>query len=134
MRRTPLARTTPLRPGTKGLKRGGPPRRKTGVKPRNAKRLARLRAVQFAEQAAICRELACAFCGHPPPSVPHHVVRRGMGGTGGTDADTVPCCDDCHREIHQHGDSARPVEHGALSSLIHNLMSLLAERPEEIEP
>lgn len=136
MKRTaPLSRKTPLRPG-KPLQRGGPIQTRTRlergkrVNPINRKRRAKLRAQQFAEQAALCERLPCVFCGHPEPSTPHHVVRRGMGGVKGKDCDTVPACEECHDAIHQHGDSARPVEHGALSTLIHNVLSLLAERPE----
>ena len=132
-----LTRKTPLRPG-KPLQRGGPIQvrtrleRKTKLRQRNPKRLAKLRAQQFAEQADICERLPCAFCGHPEPSTPHHVVRRGMGGVKGKDCDTVPACEECHDAIHQRGDSARPVEHGALSTLLHNVLSLLTgEEPEE---
>ena len=125
-------RRSPLRPGTKLLKRNnrlerGPgPRRKQGLKKVNPKRRAKLRAQQFAEQAALCERLPCAFCGHPEPSTPHHVVRRGMGGVKGKDCDTVPACAECHDAIHQRGDSARLVEHGALSTLLHNVLMLLA--------
>jgi hypothetical protein len=122
---------SPLRPG-KPLQRGGPLQvrtrleRRTPLAKRNAARLAKLRAAQFADQAAVCRELPCAFCGHPPPSTPHHVVRRGAGGG---DEWTVPACTDCHRLIHDKGNSWLPIGHAALASLLHETLSLLVPAP-----
>lgn len=134
MKRTPLARKTPLRPG-KPLKRGKPLRdgtrleREGPLPKRNPKRLAKLRAQQFAEQADICRALVCIFCGGEP-CVPHHTTCRGMGGVKGKDEHTVPACATCHQRIHDNGESALPVGHRDLANLMHLTLSLLAERPE----
>lgn len=134
-----LTRTQPLRPGTKGLKRGGPLQvrtrleRKTRVKPRNAKRLAKLRAQQFAEQSDICRALPCLLCSAPPPSEPHHASARGMGGVKGLDRHVIPLCLVHHRAVETEGPSRHPVSHRMVADLIHNLLTLLlpAAVPEE---
>lgn len=89
MKRTPLYRRTPLRR-------------------RNLKRLARLRAKTFGPQAARCRELPCCVCDRAP-SEPHHVRSRGAGGT---DADCVALCRACHDEVHRIGIDSFGERHG----------------------
>lgn len=89
MKRTPLKRHTPL-------KQVGP------------KRAARARAA-FGKQAALCRTLPCAACGHPAPSEPAHVVSRGAGGKDR--GNVIPLCgsdprtghEGCHQLQHQRG-------------------------------
>lgn len=83
------------------MRRTKPLRRRTRLRPRNAKRLKRLRDVQFGPQAALCRTLRCCICNAPPPSDPHHVKSRGAGGT---DADYVALCRRCHDGLHRHGE------------------------------
>lgn len=128
-RTTALPRGGPIQVRTR-LERGGEPRRKRGVNPRNPKRLAKLRAEQFAEQAEVCRNLPCIFCGMEPPSDPQHTVCRGMGGVKGKDRHTIPACRECHRLIHDKGESALPVGHRTLADLLHLTLRLLAERPD----
>lgn len=131
-----LSRSTPLHPGTKGLKRGGPLQtrtrleRKTKLRQRNPERLARLRSEQFGPQSEVCRNLPCIFCGMSPPSDPQHVVCRGMGGVKGKDHHTVPCCREHHDLIHSQGSSALPVTHEHLAALLHLTLQLLAVRPD----
>ena len=74
-----------------------------------AKRRAQRRAEQFGPQAKLVRGYACCACGAQPPSNPHHVRSRGAGGT---DADAVPLCELCHRDVHAHGASWLELSRG----------------------
>lgn len=84
------------------MKRGGPLKRRTRLKPRNDERLARRRAKEFGPQAELCRSLPCCVpgCRKGPPSDPAHVRSRGAGGD---DSDTVPMCRKHHTEQHATG-------------------------------
>jgi len=46
---------------------------------------------------AYIRLQRCVVCNAPAPSVPHHVISRGAGGS---DRQTVPVCWMCHAKIH----------------------------------
>ena len=85
------------------VKRSGPPKRKTPLRKRNAKRAAARLARNFGPQAAWCRACYCQMCGKPPPCDPHHEPSRSRGGS---DEDTVPLCRACHRRRHQMGARA----------------------------
>lgn len=74
-----------------------------------SKRRAQRRAEQFGPQAEYCRGRPCCACGQAPPSNPHHVRSRGAGGT---DADAVPLCELCHRDVHAHGASWLELSRG----------------------
>lgn len=94
MKRSPLARKTPLAPGTKPMKRGG------RVRAVNPKRRKALSEEQFGEKAVWIRAMPCCVCGYRPPSDPHHVKSRGAGGRA---EDVVPLCRLCHDWIHASG-------------------------------
>lgn len=68
-------------------------RRKDPIPQRNEKRMRARFKRTHGPQAALCRELPCWACGVPGKSEAHHwpTVAR-----GGTDADTLPLCPDCH--------------------------------------
>jgi len=85
------------------LKRTASLRRQVPVRRRNAKRLKRLRALQFGPQADLCRISHCALCDAPPPSDPHHVKARGFGGVKSDDSQCVPLCRPCHDDVHRLG-------------------------------
>jgi hypothetical protein len=101
----------------------------------NAKRLAKLRAAQFAEQAEVCRALPCLLCSAPAPSEPHHASARGMGGVKGLDRHVIPLCFVHHRVVETEGLSRHPVSHRMVADLIHHLLTLLlpAVVPEKEE-
>ncbi len=50
------------------------------------------------------REKACAACGSPPPSDPHHITTRGAGG-GDVSENLIALCRQHHNEIHQQGQT-----------------------------
>lgn len=86
------------------MKRSAPMRR-TALRRRNPERKAAALTRDFGEQAARCRAAPCCVCAHlgrpqRGPSVPHHDPSRGAGGT---DADTMPLCNDDHAAVHQEG-------------------------------
>lgn len=98
----------------KGLRRSGKALRRTPLRKRNRGRLARLRAVQFGPQAALCRISPCLVPGcAASPCDPHHVITRARGGT---DADTVPLCRFHHtggpESIHEMGRAWFERRHG----------------------
>ena len=78
MKRTPLTRKTPIRK-------------------RNAKRLAKRRAAEFGPKADWIRSLPCCACGGGP-SDPHHVGGRRHGSKR-----LVPLCRACHVYGHATG-------------------------------
>lgn len=73
MKRTPLARKTPLSRGTSELKR------KTPMKKRNSERLARLEAEQFGEYGDHIATLACIVTGDEQVDRAHVLGTRGAG-------------------------------------------------------
>lgn len=89
MRRSELKRKTALH-------------RHVRVRPRNARRLKRLRSAQFGPQAALCRTMPCCACHKPAPSDPHHLKTRGAGGD---DSFCIPLCRFCHDALHHDGPS-----------------------------
>lgn len=111
-----LTRRTPL-------KRKAALRSRKRIKPRNTKRLARLREAQFGPQAELCRRLPCCACVMAlgsmetfersvalciddrsmelGPSEPHHEPPRSCGGV---DRDCAPLCATCHRYRHDWGE------------------------------
>lgn len=89
----PIKRRTPLRRGSSRLKR-------TSLRSVNRERMKRLRAEQFGYQAEACRRSPCCACGKAPPSDPHHLKSRALGGK---DRDCVPLCRGflgCHSCFH----------------------------------
>lgn len=111
MRRTPLTRKTPLR--------------RTAKLGRNRRRSSARRALQFGQQADLCRVLPCAACwltkgrpleelleiasikmpagrrfAWPRVSDPSHDPSVGAGGL---DKDTTPLCRDHHLQFHALG-------------------------------
>lgn len=48
------------------------------------------------------REQPCEFCGAPPPSQPHHIYCRGLGGGSRLDKalNLLSVCRECHMKIH----------------------------------
>jgi hypothetical protein len=87
LRRTPLARKSELKRGTR-------------IAPANKKRRAkRYRETFGLEKAAWVRTLPCLGCGRTPSEAAHAKSR----GAGGTAAHLVPLCHRCHREQHQVG-------------------------------
>ena len=95
MKRTPLKRKTPLA-------------RRTPLRRTNRKRLAKRRLLQFGPQADACRRAHCIGCFAPPPCEPHHILSRGAGGL---DADCIPLCRGCHRELHSVGRTLFETRH-----------------------
>ena len=106
MKRSPIIRRTPLRPGA-------PPKRRTEIRRVNAQRLAALREKQFGPHADAVGCLPCAVCrpafyvmwdddtlaglleiahegGLPRVSEPHHATHT--RGAGGTAEHVVPLC------------------------------------------
>jgi hypothetical protein len=97
MKRTPLARTTPLA-------QGPGPERRTPIKARNPKRRASRWTIAFGspERVGKIRALPCCACGRLP-SENAHVVSRSAGGTW---RDIVPLCGGpagCHALQHRVG-------------------------------
>ena len=56
------------------------------------------------------RESACEICSRRPPSEPHHIESRGMGGGNRKDirSNLVALCAKHHREVHD-GNIKRDV-------------------------
>lgn len=97
-RLSPPAQLVPVREPSRGLRR------------RNEERQKRVKPLQFAEQAARCRNAPCACCGRKGASQPHHWPTIAAGGL---DADTCPLCPDCHDAFHLAGSpEAFLVSHG----------------------
>lgn len=104
-RRKPIKRSSPediaaWRRRSKPPKRS-PLSRSGRIKP-VGRRGAKLKRMQFGEQASHCRESPCCVCGAPPPSDPHHEPPRSRGGL---DSDTAPLCRSCHRRRHELGSA-----------------------------
>lgn len=94
---------TPLRPGTKGLRRKTRLRAKKRLNPVNPERRERLRLQQFGgPHRDRIVALPCAACGARPPSDPAHTRPRGMGGVKGRWWEIVPLCRHCHREFDEY--------------------------------
>lgn len=89
-----MKRSSPLRRTTRLVRR-------TRIRAVNRVRIAKRRAVQFAEQSALARTLPCCSCGASPPSDPSHVGHT--RGAGGLDCDVVPQCRRCHDALGSEG-------------------------------
>jgi hypothetical protein len=113
MKRTPLKRTSSLR-------------RQVPVRRRNARRLKRLRELQFGVQAQLCRESRCCNCGDWPPSDPHHVKSRGAGGR---DDSTIPLCRACHQLTH-----TKPLPKRVIDEALATMRRRVAERNNDDSP
>ena len=88
---------TPLRPGTKPLRRKARLRTRKRLAPVNPERLARLRAQQFGgRHRDRIVSLPCCVCGARAPSDPAHTRARGMGGVKGKWWEIVPLCREDH--------------------------------------
>jgi len=112
------------------VKRGGPIRRRTPVRPVNQERLDRRRAKQFGPQSDLARSLPCCVCSADPPSDPHHVCSRGAGGV---DADCVSLCRACHSELHRIGRRSFEWLHGIdLKAEARRLAKQLASGDQEV--
>lgn len=83
------------------MKRGGPLKRYTPLKPVNRKRKKKRHAEASGPQAELCRTLPCSACQAPPPSDPAHIRSRGAGGKDR--ANCVPLCRSCHVQQHTQG-------------------------------
>lgn len=116
MKRSPLARHTPLR-------------RRRRMRIINRKRRAKLRAEAFGVQAELCKSQRCCSCGRWG-AWPHHEPPRRYGNTGGRDEDTVPLCAHCHTVRHDHGLSALAVDLGAVKrEMRRRVLELAGEEP-----
>jgi 5-methylcytosine-specific restriction endonuclease McrA len=87
------------------LKRGAPMRRGRSIARKRPERVARAvggaafskdERIVDEEYLAWCREQHCGFCGALPPSQPHHVLPRRMGGANQRDDLAMPVCQRCH--------------------------------------
>jgi hypothetical protein len=117
VKRTPLARKTPIRPGKR-------------IRKVNAKRAAERRAECFGRQADLCRRLPCVACAWPhhitwrdavrltldrgeaialPTAEPHHEPPRSCGSV---DKDCTPLCRLHHTERHTLGRKGFEEAHG----------------------
>ena len=83
MKRTPLARKTPLKP--------------VSAKRKAHKASAEGRAGK-AHMAAVA-QLPCVICGARPVQV-HHVIHGRYGTRKAPDTDTIPLCRSCHDSLH----------------------------------
>lgn len=91
------------------MKRSPMPKRTKPLPKRNRKRAAKAKAAEFGLQAALCRTLPCAACGHSAPSDPAHVRSRGAGGQDR--GNVIPLCQSdprtghlgCHQLQHDRG-------------------------------
>jgi len=103
VKRTPLARKTPLRARRSPAKPRTPLRTcRTKGKASEARRRARKRArwkLQFLspEFVRFTKARPCVKCGRVPSEVSHDPSR----GAGGTWRDCHPACTACHRELHR---------------------------------
>lgn len=105
-----MKRSTPLR-RTGGLRRTGPPKRKTSLRAVNSSRRAERFERDFgsAERLAWVQALPCATCPAGPPCQASHVRSRGAGGSAD---DVIPQCVRCHAELHQVGRRTFEARHG----------------------
>ncbi len=92
MKRSALIRRTPLRSGSKTLKRWAK------LRPVNPKRAAKKSARNFGPHADFVRQQPCAVPGCTRTVEAAHVTCRGMGGANGGWWDLVPLCSLHHRE------------------------------------
>jgi len=99
MKRSPLARKTPLRRSRIRPKARAPMKR-SRLRRANPERLARLRREQFGPEAEWLMTLPCCTCGALAPSTPSHVKSRGSGGLR---HEQIPQCWRCHSELEQVG-------------------------------
>lgn len=107
------------------VKRGGRLKRLTPLNRVNEERLARRRAVDTAEQAALCRTLACCVCRAPAPSDPHHHPSKAAGGK---DKDCVPLCRFCHDQFHSDGIDTFEARHSInLAGIAYDLARQVAD-------
>lgn len=95
MRRTPLARTNPLR-------RGAAPTRRKPLPRSNPRRRAQLRKLQYGDHAAWLRTLPCVLCGRHPSVAAHAAKTRGAGGRA---EHCINLCIQHERLFHQKGRS-----------------------------
>jgi hypothetical protein len=129
LRRSPLTRSTPLH-------RGEPLRRNVAVKRRNARRLKRIRSVQFGAQAALCRTLPCCVCtqlrtAQQFPTEAHHWPTRARGGQ---DCDTGPVCSAHHQELHVVGHDRYFVDLGlSWVGVIERMRRMVADAEQDDE-
>lgn len=98
------------------MKRGGPLKRYTRLRPRNTKRAAKRRKEAFGAQARLARLMLCAVptCSQAPCD-PAHVLSRGAGGK---DRDVVPLCRKHHQEQHKLGIVTFQARHNANLRLV----------------
>lgn len=112
LKRTPLRRRTPLRPGGP-LDRRTPLRVRVKISPRNDERRRRLflRAYGSEERVAWIRRQPCAVpgCGWRHGCHNAHVLSKGAGGTAD---DVVPLCGLHHHQQHQLGAQTFEERHG----------------------
>jgi hypothetical protein len=84
MKRTPIARKTPLQGGKAMRKRS----------PKRAAYMASSARQDGLEHMGRVKCLPCVACGAPPPSQAHHCTANGMARD---DFATIPLCYECHQ-------------------------------------
>lgn len=110
------------------LKRRTPLKSRTRIKPVNRERKQRLYERNFGKHSDWIRSMPCAITGAPPPSDPHHVKRRGMGGCGGDKRHLVPLCRYWNEELER---NHYPEHEAMLADLAAELWARSPHRDEE---
>jgi hypothetical protein len=115
-----LPRKQPIKRGTKGLARSGPPERKTKLRPYSAKAAKIKRAMKSQEDLFRATFTACAVCGYDGvPYRPlgvrqlHHIVGGGLRSTKGHRRENwIMLCNQCHTQIHRGYLTQPPLTNG----------------------
>ena len=131
MKRSPISRRKPLRPG-KGLRSRVAPRRRVRIKPVNPDRKARNFRLAYGshERVEWLLGFPCATCGRVATD-PSHVVAKQPQGEGGPD-DIIPQCRMCHVHLHALGVETFAERYGVdLEALAAQYARLWRERNGE---
>lgn len=112
-----------------------PLRRKSGIKPKSAKKAQRQTSEALAHMAAV-KTLPCVICGVTPTEA-HHCISHRYGSAKRGDEWTIPMCSSCHRTspyaIHN-GKRSWEEQHGPDYCFLPRVYAMLGkEMPEEIK-